>query len=89
MSEKTYSLNPNRENPPGGKKNRGGGEESALHEMIYPRYRRGPLLRPRPPFTRMNLNLVELDVLHVEAYQIKEVLKVIFPSTLVTGHNSC
>jgi hypothetical protein len=31
----------------------------------------------------MNLNLVELDVLHVEAYQIKEVLKVIFPSTLV------
>ena len=32
---------------------------------------------------RMNLNLVELDVLHVEAYQIKEVLKVIFPSTLV------
>jgi hypothetical protein len=37
----------------------------------------------------MNLNLVELDVLHVEAYQIKEVLKVIFPSTLVTGHNSC
>lgn len=47
------------------------------------------LLRPRPPDNRMNLNLVELDVLHVEAYQIKEVLKVIFPSTLVTGHNSC
>jgi hypothetical protein len=55
-------------------------------KMIYPRYRDEvleALLRPRPPDNRMNLNLVELDVLHVEAYQIKEVLKVIFPSTLV------